>query len=95
MPEKSSKERVINQITADQKMINRLGSDSNLNRMLAWLSGTIVEPIKSFFKKNSTKVALGILGFIFLFKIGEAFLGRIFIMNLDFLKQILLYTPKE
>ncbi len=96
VPEKSSKERVINQITADQKMINRLGSDSNLNRMLAWLSGTIVEPIKSFFKKNSTKVALGILGFIFLFKIGEAFLGRmsiVFYNELGFSKtDIALYS---
>ena len=61
VPEKSSKERVINQITADQKMINRLGSDSNLNRMLAWLSGTIVEPIKSFFKKNKAGQVIGIL----------------------------------
>ena len=51
-----------------------------MNKTLAWLSGTIIEPIKSFFKKNSTKVALGILGFIFLFKIGEAFLGRMSIV---------------
>ena len=39
----------------------------------------------SFFKKNTVKVALAILGFIFLFKIGEAFLGR---MSLVFYKEI-------
>jgi MFS transporter, PAT family, beta-lactamase induction signal transducer AmpG len=80
VPEKSSNKRVLNQTAADQKIINRLGSNNNLNKTLAWLSGTIIEPIKSFFKKNSTKVALGILGFIFLFKIGEAFLGRMSIV---------------
>ena len=80
VPEKSSNERVLNQTAADQKIINQLGSDNNLNKTLAWLSGTIIEPIKSFFKRNSTKVALGILGFIFLFKIGEAFLGRMSIV---------------
>ena len=46
---------------------------------------TIINPLLSFFKKNTINVALSILGFIFLFKIGEAFLGR---MSLVFYKEI-------
>ena len=42
-------------------------------------------PIISFFNKNGFKIALGILGFVFLFKIGEAFLGR---MSIIFYKEI-------
>ena len=39
----------------------------------------------SFFKKNGVKISLSILGFIFLFKIGEAFLGR---MSVLFYKEV-------
>ena len=39
----------------------------------------------SFFKKNGILIALSILSFIFLFKIGEAFLGR---MSVVFYKEI-------
>ena len=33
--------------------------------------------MNKFFKKNGFNIAIAILGFVFLFKIGEAFLGRI------------------
>ena len=49
------------------------------------VSSTISGPILSFFKKNGVKISLGILGFIFLFKIGEAFLGR---MSVLFYKEV-------
>jgi len=39
----------------------------------------------SFFRRNGFAIALAILGFIFLFKIGEAFLGR---MSIVFYKEI-------
>ena len=52
---------------------------------LAWVYGTISGPVLSFFKKNGFSIALGILGFVFLFKIGEAFLGR---MSIVFYKEI-------
>ena len=55
---------------------------TNLQR---WLSETIIEPFSEFFSRNGVKVALLILGFIFLFKIGEAFLGR---MSIVFYKEI-------
>ena len=51
----------------------------------AYITGTIGGPIISFFKKNGFAIAAGILGFVFLFKIGEAFLGR---MSIVFYKEI-------
>ena len=58
---------------------------SYFDKVLAWLLGSVVEPIKDFFSRNPVKLALAILGFIFLFKIGEAFLGR---MSVVFYKEV-------
>ncbi len=52
---------------------------------VAWLVSTIVAPFASFFRNNGLKVALAILGFIFLFKIGEAFVGK---MSIIFYKEV-------
>ena len=41
--------------------------------------------IYDFFKKNGLSIGIGLLAFLFLFKIGEAFLGR---MSLIFYKEI-------
>jgi len=78
-------ERQIAQKQTDQMIEEKLGSSGVLTKMLAWISGTIAGPIISFFKRNGFKIALGILGFVFLFKIGEAFLGR---MSIVFYKEI-------
>ena len=80
VPEKKSDLRQNLQSLEDKKLINKLGEKNSFNRLIAWLFGTIASPLISFFKTNTTKVALGILGFIFLFKIGEAFLGRMSII---------------
>lgn len=48
--------------------------------LLAWLATTVVEPLWSFFKRNGLTIGLALLGFVFLFKIGEAFLGRMSIL---------------
>ena len=69
----------------DQLIEEKLGSSNVATKSIAWISGTIAGPIISFFKKNGFKIALGILGFVFLFKIGEAFLGR---MSIIFYKEI-------
>ena len=58
---------------------------NQLSKLLAWLYGTIISPLLSFFKKNTVSVAVGLLSFIFLFKIGEAFLGR---MSIIFYKEL-------
>jgi PAT family beta-lactamase induction signal transducer AmpG len=55
------------------------------NITASWISGKIGGPVLSFIKKNGVSIALGILGFVFLFKIGEAFLGR---MSIVFYKEI-------
>ena len=69
----------------DLNIQKRLGATNFFTKSTAWVSGTIAGPIISFFKKNGFKIALGILGFVFLFKIGEAFLGR---MSIIFYKEI-------
>ena len=78
-------ERQEAQRKTDEMIQNKLGSPNFLTKSAAWISGTIAGPILSFFKKNGFKIALGILGFVFLFKIGEAFLGR---MSIIFYKEI-------
>ena len=78
-------ERQIAQRHTDQTIEEKLGSSGVISKILAWISGTIAGPIISFFKRNGFKIALGILGFVFLFKIGEAFLGR---MSIVFYKEI-------
>ena len=85
IPEKNSAKKISNQSTADQKLIEKIGASNILTKSFVWLYGTVVNPLLSFFKKNTLKVALAILGFIFLFKIGEAFLGR---MSLVFYKEV-------
>ena len=69
----------------DKMIRDKLGSSNLITETFAWLTGTIIGPVMSFFKKNGFKIALGILGFVFLFKIGEAFLGR---MSVIFYKEI-------
>ena len=78
-------ERQIAQKQTDQMIEEKLGSSGVITKIVAWISGTIGGPIISFFKRNGFKIALGILGFVFLFKIGEAFLGR---MSIVFYKEI-------
>jgi len=78
-------ERQVAQKQTDQMFEEKLGSSGVLTKTVAWISGTIAGPIISFFKRNGFKIALGILGFVFLFKIGEAFLGR---MSIVFYKEM-------
>jgi len=58
---------------------------SSHKTLLSWLNEIIVLPILDFFKRNGTTIAVFILLFIFSFKIGEAFLGR---MSIVFYKEI-------
>ena len=78
-------DRKIKQQEHDKIIQDKLGSQNFITKGLAWISGTLGGPIISFFKKNGFSIAIGILGFVFLFKIGEAFLGR---MSIVFYKEI-------
>ena len=83
--ETDSTERQINQNENDQLIAGKFQNSNFLTKTITWISGTISGPIISFFKKNGFQIALGILGFVFLFKVGEAFLGR---MSIIFYKEI-------
>ena len=65
----------------DSNTTNATGAD----RICAGVLESISEPIAHFFSRNEFRVATQILLFIFLFKIGEAFLGR---MSIVFYKEI-------
>jgi len=89
-------DRQSKQKETDQMIEGKLGQSNIITNFIAWITGTIGGPIISFFKKNGFAIALGILGFVFLFKIGEAFLGRmsiVFYKELGFSKgQIAIYS---
>ncbi|MGC9493188.1 AmpG family muropeptide MFS transporter [Vibrio genomosp. F10] len=55
------------------------------SKVAAWFTVTVVEPFLDFFKRNGVQVAITLLLFVFLFKIGEAFLGR---MSIPFYKEV-------
>ena len=83
--ESGSNERQSQQKENDKIISNQLGNENFLSKFLTWIGGTISGPIISFFRKNGFSIAIGILGFVFLFKVGEAFLGR---MSIIFYKEI-------
>ena len=78
-------ERVAAQAADEGLVASRIGLSGPLGRGAAWIAGTVVGPLMSFFRRNGFAIAAAVLGFIFLFKIGEAFLGR---MSLVFYKEI-------
>ncbi len=78
-------DRQTKQNETDKIIAGKFGPSNFITKFLAYVAGTLGGPIVSFFKKNGFAIALGILGFVFLFKIGEAFLGR---MSIVFYKEI-------
>ena len=68
-------------------LISKFSNSYNIYivKTLSWFSATFATPIISFFKKNGIIISIYILIFIFSFKIGEAFLGR---MSVIFYKEI-------
>jgi PAT family beta-lactamase induction signal transducer AmpG len=77
--------RISSQQQTEKLIQQKLGSSNIFTKSTAWITGTVVGPVASFFKKNGFNIAIAILAFIFLFKIGEAFLGR---MSVIFYKEI-------
>lgn len=58
---------------------------NSLGNWLYHLKSIFIQPLREFFSRNGVRLALSILLFVFLFKIGEAFLGR---MSIVFYKEI-------
>ena len=67
-----------------QSHYTRFGQ-SRFAKAAQWLAVTVWEPLADFIRRNGVRTALAILLFVFLFKIGEAFLGR---MSIVFYKEI-------
>ena len=83
--ENLSTDRNSSQKQREKLIEQKLGASNIITKSVAWITGTVIGPVSSFFKKNGFNIALAILAFIFLFKIGEAFLGR---MSVIFYKEI-------
>ena len=84
--EQSGEERAEAQRRDSRTIVSGLGTrDGIAARTLEWIGGTVAGPLMSFFRRNGFAIACAVLGFIFLFKIGEAFMGR---MSLVFYKEI-------
>lgn len=81
IPEVSSIARQQAQLADQQK----LGSAVALPGAVSWFVSTILSPMTSFFRKNGVSIGIAILSFIFLFKIGEAFMGK---MSIVFYKEL-------
>jgi PAT family beta-lactamase induction signal transducer AmpG len=83
--EPTETDRQSKQRETDKLIEAKFASSNAITNIIAYISGTIGGPVISFFKKNGFAIAAGILGFVFLFKIGEAFMGR---MSIVFYKEI-------
>ena len=85
IPEESAKAREALQAQDQNAVAGRLGADGPLTRIVSWITATILAPLTSFFRKNGVAIGIAILSFILLFKIGEAFMGK---MSLVFYKEL-------
>jgi PAT family beta-lactamase induction signal transducer AmpG len=84
IPEASASDRIKAQSQAATSLAAQFGHGRTA-AIAGFLAHAVWGPLSSFFRKNGMAVALALLGFIFLFKIGEAFMGK---MSLIFYKEI-------
>ena len=80
IPEYGTNERIRAQKEDQNYLRKNIKISGYMGELISWISATIINPLYSFFKKNGVTIGLSIVGFIFLFKIGEAFLGRMSIL---------------
>ena len=85
IPETGTRERAADQRNAQQAMANRMGGSGPIVQLVSFLTTTVIEPLWSFFRKNGVQIGVMILAFFFLFKIGEAFMGK---MSIVFYKEV-------
>ena len=85
IPETGTKERAAGQRDAQQAMAARMGGKGAVVQLVSFITTTVIEPLWSFFRKNGVRIGVMILAFIFLFKIGEAFMGK---MSIIFYKEV-------
>ena len=70
---------------AEEKYLHAFSHTGWWQRVVARISVTIIEPFAEFFRRNGWQLACMILVFVFFFKIGEAFLGR---MSIQFYREV-------
>ena len=85
IPEASANARIDAQNKAQADFVNKLGTNNHFAKFIGFLGSTVWEPLASFFRQNGVAIGLGILSFVLLFKIGEAFMGK---MSLIFYSEI-------
>lgn len=86
VPEDRSSSRTDRQASDQQSIEGAMGIGKNATLSpLGWLASTIIAPLTSFFRKNGMAIATAIIAFVFLFKIGEAFMGK---MSVVFYKEV-------
>ncbi len=85
VPETGTDERAASQRAAQQAMADKMGGKGPIVQLASFFVTTIVDPLWSFFRKNGLQIGILILAFIFLFKIGEAFMGK---MSIVFYKEV-------
>lgn len=83
--EDSFQNKELNFKKLDRKLLDKFSRNNHLTKFISWFLTTILSPVTSFFRQNGLKVAILFLSFILLYKIGEAFLGR---MSIIFYKEI-------
>jgi len=96
IPEASPHARQQAQKDAQSQLAAKFGATSPVGQLAGFLGSTVWTPLVSFFRKNGIAVGAGILAFVLLFKIGEAFMGKmslVFYAELGFSKSdIALYS---
>jgi len=96
IPEASPYARQQAQKDAQSQLAAKFGATSPVGHLAGFLGSTVWTPLVSFFRKNGIAVGAGILAFVLLFKIGEAFMGKmslVFYAELGFSKSdIALYS---
>ena len=85
IPETGTQERITAQAQAQAAYQQKLGGDNLLTTFIGFIGSTVITPLFSFFRQNGLKVGIALLSFIFLFKIGEAFMGK---MSIIFYKEV-------
>jgi MFS transporter, PAT family, beta-lactamase induction signal transducer AmpG len=77
--------KAVSEHLVDENLNKPLVQINRFHHFVAWLLTTLVAPLQEFFDRNGTRLALSILLFIFLFKLGEAYLGR---MSIVFYREV-------
>ena len=58
-------DRKESQRKTDKMIEDKLGSSNIITKIVAWLAGTVIGPVISFFKKNGFNIAIAILVLFF------------------------------